>query len=82
VEVYIAMNVLRFKQLKTEKGIPFSRQHIKRLERDGKFPRSVPFGANTEVYVEEEVDRWKAERVAMRDARAAALANQKIKETA
>jgi prophage regulatory protein len=73
---------LRYKQLKAEKDIPFSRQHIKRLQKDGKFPLTVPLGDNTEAFVSEEIDQWKADRIAARDARAAALANRKTEETA
>ncbi len=32
------MRIITFKELKTLKGIPFSREHIRRLEADGKFP--------------------------------------------
>jgi hypothetical protein len=39
---------LRFRELKPEKGIPFTRQHIKRLQKERKFPLSVAFGGNTE----------------------------------
>ena len=41
-----------------------------------KFPLSVSFGGNTEVFVEEEIDRWTADRIAERNAKAAALAAQ------
>ena len=65
---------LRYQDLKPLKGIPFSRQHIGRLQKAGKFPLSVSFGDNTEVFIEEEIDRWTADRIADRDAKAAALA--------
>jgi prophage regulatory protein len=67
---------LRYQELKPLKGIPFSRQHIKRLQKALKFPLSVPFGDNTEVFLEHEVDQWVADRIAERDAKAAALAAQ------
>jgi prophage regulatory protein len=67
------MAYLRYRDLKL-KGIPFSRQHIRRLQKDLKFPLSIPFGKNTEVYDDEEIDAWKAARKAERDARATALA--------
>jgi prophage regulatory protein len=67
---------LRFRDLKPLKGIPFSRQHIRRLQRVSKFPQSVPFGDNTEVFIDEEIDQWVADRLAERDARAAALVTQ------
>jgi prophage regulatory protein len=65
------MRLLRFPQLKTEKNIPFTRQHIRRLQKARKFPWSVPFGENTELFIEDEIDKWLAARVAERDARAA-----------
>ena len=67
---------LRYQDLKPLKGITFSRQHIRRLQKDLKFPLSVSFGDNTEVFIEEEIDRWTADRIAERDAKAAALAAQ------
>jgi predicted DNA-binding transcriptional regulator AlpA len=73
---------LRYRDLDPVKGIPFTRQHIKRLQKarteDGKprFPLSVPFGDNTEVFIDEEIDQWTADRIAERDAKAAALAAQ------
>ena len=67
---------LRYQDLKPIKGIPFTRQHIKRLQKALKFPLSVSFGDNTEVFIDEEIDRWTADRIAERDAKAAALAAQ------
>jgi prophage regulatory protein len=67
---------LRYGDLKPLKGIPFSRQHIRRLQKALKFPLSVSFGDNTEVFIEEDIDRWTADRIAERDAKAAALAAQ------
>ena len=67
---------LRYRDLKPLKGITFSRQHIKRLQKALKFPLSVSFGDNTEVFIDEEIDRWTADRIAERDAKAAALAAQ------
>jgi prophage regulatory protein len=38
------MRLLVFKELKTIKGIPYTRQHIHRLIKDGRFPK--PFKPN------------------------------------
>lgn len=79
------MAYLRYRDLKPKKGIPFCRQHIKRMQKAQKFPLPVPLGPNTEAYIEEEIDQWKADRVAERDAKAAALAKaaaQQESETA
>ena len=62
------MRFIRFPQLK-EKGITFTRQHVGRLQKAGKFPRSVPLGENTKPFIEEEIDEYLASRVAERDAR-------------
>ena len=63
------MRFIRFSQLKEKKGITFTRQHIGRLQKAGKFPRSVPLGENTKPFIEEEIDEYLASRVAERDAR-------------
>ena len=43
---------LRYRDLKPVKGIAFTRQHIRRLQKALKFPLSVPFGDNTEVFID------------------------------
>jgi prophage regulatory protein len=40
------MRILSFEELRSEKGIPYSKVHIWRLERDGKFPKRIPLGAS------------------------------------
>jgi predicted DNA-binding transcriptional regulator AlpA len=74
------MRYLRYRDLKPIKGITFTRQHLARLKKAKKFPQSIPFGDNTEVYSDEELDQWAADRRAARDARAAALATQDQQE--
>lgn len=71
---------LRYRDLKPTKGIPFCRQHIRRLQKAGMFPLPVSLGPNTEVFLEEEIDRWAAARIAERDAKAAALATRQQQE--
>jgi prophage regulatory protein len=44
--------------LRTVKGIRFSRMHLHRLVKAGKFPAPVKIGANTNSFLEDEVDRW------------------------
>jgi prophage regulatory protein len=53
---------IRFAQLRSSKGIPFSRVHIGRLERAGRFPKRVRLGANTVAWREDEIDAWSAAR--------------------
>ena len=50
-----------------EKGIKFTKQHIDRLIRQGKFPRPIKIGANTNAWISSEIDEYVAERVTQRD---------------
>ena len=56
------MRYLRFPQLAGEKGIDFSRMHIDRLEKAGKFPKRVNISEHTVGWIEEEVDAWQQEK--------------------
>jgi prophage regulatory protein len=56
---------LRFPHL-AEKGIPFSRMHVDRLEKRGEFPQRVHIGRASVAWVEEEIDRYIAGKVAAR----------------
>lgn len=55
------------KELRTL-GIPYSFQHIARLEGAGKFPKRVQLGQCRVAWRYEEVMEWIAEKVALRDA--------------
>jgi Predicted transcriptional regulator len=50
------VRVIRFKELKERVG--YSRMHIDRLEKNGKFPRRIRLGENSVAWVESEVDDW------------------------
>jgi prophage regulatory protein len=65
------MRILSFEDLRSEKGIPYSKVHLWRLERDRKFPKRVPLGQSRHGWVESEIDDWIAERMASRRAEAA-----------
>jgi hypothetical protein len=59
--------MIRHPQLKPEKGIPFSRSHLKRLEDAGLFPKRIRYveGGEFYAYLEAEIDdhlRVQAER--------------------
>lgn len=56
--------VITKKQLR--EMVPYSGQHIGRLERAGKFPRRVPIGDNRVGWVLSEVKAWLAARKAQR----------------
>jgi len=56
------------KELRTVCGIPYSPQHIARLEAAGKFPKRVQLGQNRVAWVLKEIEEWLDERIAKRDA--------------
>ncbi|MFZ2652018.1 MAG: AlpA family phage regulatory protein [Burkholderiaceae bacterium] len=60
------MRLLRFAELKPL-GICFSRVHLDRLQKAGKFPRKIKIGANTASYLESEIMAWIDARCAERD---------------
>lgn len=56
------MKVLSFPELKSEKGIRFSRPHLYRLMKAKKFPAAIKLGEATTGWIESEVDDWMTER--------------------
>ena len=48
--------VLIFEELKAEKGIPYTNQHLGRLERAGLFPRRIKIGLRRNGWFEDEID--------------------------
>jgi prophage regulatory protein len=65
------MKILSYDELKPIKGIPYSKPHLWRLERDGKFPKRVALGKSRHGWLESEIDDWIAERMASRNREAA-----------
>ena len=55
------------KELKTLLGIPYSSQHIARLEKAGQFPQRVQLGQCRVAWSYKEVCGWIDERIARRD---------------
>jgi prophage regulatory protein len=51
-----------------ERGIRYSRAHLWRMEKHGKFPRLVKLGGHTIGWVESEIDQHILDRIAERDA--------------
>jgi prophage regulatory protein len=41
-----------------EKGIPYSKVHLWRLEKQNRFPKRVPIGRGRYGYVETEIDKY------------------------
>ena len=54
------------KQLRADFGIPYSFQHLGRLEAAGKFPKRVRLGQARVAYVEGEIRDWIDERLKQR----------------
>ena len=52
------------KELKTVFGIPYSFQHIARLEKTGLFPKRIRLGQNRVAWLYAEIEGWIAERLA------------------
>jgi predicted DNA-binding transcriptional regulator AlpA len=52
--------LLTFPDLKPLKGIPYTRQHIDRLERAGQWPQRVQVGPNRVAWWESEIDERNA----------------------
>jgi prophage regulatory protein len=65
------MRILSFEDLQSEKGIPYSKVHLWRLERDRKFPKRVQLGQSRHGWLESEIDDWLLERMAARNVEAA-----------
>ena len=58
------MRILDKRSLKTK--VPYSPQHIARLEREGKFPQRIQLGTCRVGWLESEVDEWIKARAAER----------------
>jgi prophage regulatory protein len=65
------VRLLSYDELRPQKGIPYSKVHLWRLEREGKFPRRVQLGENRHGWLESEIDDWLLERMAARNVEAA-----------
>ena len=60
-------SLLAFPEL-AKRGIPFTRQHIARLIKQGRFPAPIKPGIGTNRWIASEVDAWLVQRKADRDA--------------
>ena len=58
-------SIIDWSSLKTV--VPFTRQHVLRLEKVGKFPRRIKRGENRVGWLISEIDAWISARVAQRD---------------
>jgi prophage regulatory protein len=64
------MRLLIYDQLKSEKGIGYSREHLRRKIKAHTFPAPIPVSDARIAWIEEEVDAWLEERKNQRDSRA------------
>ena len=69
--------LLTRKELRLEKGIPYTRVSLWRLERLGRFPKHINLSPTTVAWLEAEIDAWIAEKVSARDT--APLEKQQVK---
>lgn len=49
------MRLIAHAELKSEYGVPYSSEHLRRLEKVGKFPQRVP---GRRIWVESEIAEW------------------------
>lgn len=52
------MKLLRYRDLAPLKGIPYSRVHLSRLEKEGVFPKRVQVGPRRIGWPETEIDAY------------------------
>jgi predicted DNA-binding transcriptional regulator AlpA len=63
------MKFLSYPELRALKGIAYTRQHLARLIKAGRFPKPVKFpGGHRIGWIEEELDAMQAAMAALRDA--------------
>jgi prophage regulatory protein len=67
--------VVSKKELRTLCGIPYSGQHIARLEAAGRFPKRIKLGQNRVAWLLTEIEAWLDERIAQREADAVVRQN-------
>ena len=60
--------LLSMEQLRTDKGISYSRAHLHRLIKAKTFPAPIKLGENRNAWVEAEVEAWIEARIAQREA--------------
>jgi predicted DNA-binding transcriptional regulator AlpA len=57
---------LSYPELKSLKGIPYTRRHLRDLVAAGKFPRPVELSEARIAWIEDEIDQWQADKAAQR----------------
>jgi len=62
------MRIITWKELRL--SVPYSRQHVARLEKEGRFPKRVRLGDSPRGrvgWIEGEIDQWLQSRIDRRD---------------
>src|SRR5580693_5698271 len=72
------MKLLGFSDLKEKKGINWSRVHVSRQEKAGKFPKHVNLAPQSIGWIEEEIDAWIEARAAERSEKPAQIARNVV----
>jgi len=62
------MRLLTFTELQRQKGIPYCRDHLRRLVKVGQFPRPIELGARRIAWAEDEIDAHLDQLAAKRNA--------------
>jgi predicted DNA-binding transcriptional regulator AlpA len=52
------MKILTFDRLALDKGIPYSRDHLRRLTKSGKVPSPLRLSESRIAWREEDIDEW------------------------
>src|SRR4051812_20673436 len=63
-----SMRLLTFTELQRQKGIPYCRDHLRRLVKAGQFPRPIELGTRRIAWAEEEIDAHLEQLLAKRNA--------------
>jgi prophage regulatory protein len=58
------VRAITFSRLGPEKGIPYCRDHLRKKVKDREFPAPIQLGSRRIAWLEDDVDRWLAERPA------------------
>jgi len=58
--------LILYSHLEERFGVPYTIQHLGRLERSGRFPRRIRLSRNRVAWLAREVEAWIAERAAAR----------------
>jgi prophage regulatory protein len=61
-----AMKLITYSELRTQKGVTYQRDHLRRKCKAAEFPKPVSLSARRIGWIEQEVDDWLAERAAAR----------------